>query len=93
VFPASQLQARQRTNLAQGQPTVDRQDRTHLIVKVQPLSPEDYVFEWRVLSRDGHSARGKINFRVRAPNESAMQSGKPICRSRRKEARVPEIFK
>lgn len=74
VFPAAQLPARQHTNLVQGSPRVDRQDRTHLLVSVQPLPPGDYVFEWRVLSRDGHSAPGRISFHVLAPKESARGS-------------------
>lgn len=66
LFPAGEVPVKTRTNLAQGKAKVDSRDRTHLIVKVPPLPPGEYVFAWRVLSRDGHSAPGKINFRVLA---------------------------
>jgi len=64
VFPASELTATKRSNLAIGKPAVDPADRTHLSVKLSALSPGDYVVEWRVLSRDGHSAPGRLTFRV-----------------------------
>jgi methionine-rich copper-binding protein CopC len=44
---------------------VDPKDRTHLMVKVGALKPGDYVVDWRVLSRDGHSAPGRITFTVK----------------------------
>ncbi len=67
VFPSNQLLAEQRTNLAEGKVKVDPKDQTHLEVEVRPLVPGEYVAEWRVLSRDGHSAPGRIRFRVLAP--------------------------
>jgi methionine-rich copper-binding protein CopC len=66
VFPASQLAAKERTNLVHDKPRVDPADRTRLSVKLGPLPPGEYVVEWRVLSRDGHSAPGRFMFRVRA---------------------------
>lgn len=66
VFPAEELTAKGRSNLAKGKPVVDRTDRTHLTANVGALSAGEYVVEWRVLSRDGHSAPGRLTFRVLA---------------------------
>jgi len=67
VFAAKDANANSRSGLQQGSATLDAKDRTHLSVNLQPLSPGAYVVEWRVLSRDGHSAPGRFGFRVRAP--------------------------
>jgi methionine-rich copper-binding protein CopC len=67
VVRAAELAAKHRTNLAQGTPAVDRGDRTHLVVPVQRLAPGSYAVEWRVLSRDGHSATGRVTFQIRTP--------------------------
>ena len=67
LFPAEQLRATSRTNLLQGPPTLDSKDRTHLTAKLKPLPPGEYTVEWRVLSRDGHSAPGRFAFKVLAP--------------------------
>ena len=64
VFPAAELTAKTRTNLTSGTPVLDPVDRTHLTVPLQTLAPGEYVVEWRVLSRDGHSAPGRFRFRV-----------------------------
>lgn len=64
VVRAAEVTAKPRTNLARGAPTVDRDDRTRMTVPVQELGPGDYAVEWRVLSRDGHSAAGRFTFRV-----------------------------
>lgn len=56
-----------RTNLAAGKPVVSRKDRTQLTVPVKLLSPGEYVVEWRVLSRDGHTAPGRMTFKVSKP--------------------------
>lgn len=64
VFPASELSLETHGNLATGAPQLDTNDHTHLVVELQPLPRGDYVVEWRVLSRDGHSAPGRIRFRV-----------------------------
>ena len=66
VFAAGEKRSKQRTNLAQGAAVVDPADRTHLSVSLQPLPPGQYVIEYRVLSRDGHTAPGRINFTVLA---------------------------
>ncbi len=54
------------SNLATAKPTVDDTDRTHLSAPVAPLESGPYVIQWKVLSRDGHSARGRVLFRVGA---------------------------
>ena len=53
-------------NLATGKPHLDDADRTHLTTPLGALPPGAYVIQWKVLSRDGHSARGRILFRVGA---------------------------
>jgi methionine-rich copper-binding protein CopC len=63
VFPARELKEKKHTNLAK-EPLVDKQDKTHLIVTLPELPAGDYVAEWRVLSRDGHSAPGRITFHI-----------------------------
>jgi methionine-rich copper-binding protein CopC len=67
VIPAAQLKAKQRENFAEGKPVIDARDRTRVSVALKPLPPGDYVIEWRVLSRDGHSAPGRLKFTVKAP--------------------------
>ncbi len=64
VVRAAEVTAKPRTNLARDVPTVDRDDRTRMTVPVQELGPGDYAVEWRVLSRDGHTAAGRFTFRV-----------------------------
>jgi methionine-rich copper-binding protein CopC len=64
VFSAKELTAKQRANLVKGAPQVDPADRTHLTVELQPLPPGEYIVDWRVLSRDGHSAPGRFRFHV-----------------------------
>lgn len=53
-------------DLATAPPRVDAADRTHLTAGVGPLSRGSYVVQWKVLSRDGHSARGRVRFTVEA---------------------------
>jgi methionine-rich copper-binding protein CopC len=67
VIPAADIIAEKKANFAKDKPVVDPRDHTHLIIKLQPLPPGEYILEWRVLSRDGHSAPGRATFRVRAP--------------------------
>lgn len=52
------------TNLATAKPQVDASDRTHLSTPVGALTTGSYVVQYKVLSRDGHSARGRVLFRV-----------------------------
>jgi len=67
VFPEAELSSVEKhSNFAKGKPSVDGKDRTHLTVKLDPLPPGEYVIEWRVLSRDGHSAPGRSTFHVSA---------------------------
>lgn len=66
IFAAAEIKSRQRTNLVQGEAVVDAKDKTHLSVALKALPPGDYVIEYRVLSRDSHSAPGRIRFSVSA---------------------------
>ena len=68
VFPAAQLQAAHREDHATGEPRVDGDDHTHLQRPVETLAPGDWVVEWRILSLDGHPARGRTTFRIRVGN-------------------------
>ena len=65
IVRVAELATKKRRNLARGAPTVDLDDRTHMVVPVQHLDPGHYAVEWRVLSRDGHSATGRFTFSVR----------------------------
>jgi len=65
VIPAAEISAQKHSNFAKGKPKVDPADRTHLTVRVTQLTPGKYVISYRVLSRDGHTAPGRIAFQVR----------------------------
>jgi len=68
VYASSEVSSKKRTNLAEKDAKVDEKDKTHLTVALKAaLAPGDYTVEWRVLSRDGHSAPGKFVFKVAAP--------------------------
>lgn len=67
VVRTAELTAQHRTNLTRGASTVDPDDGTHLVVPVPRLATGSYAVEWRVLSRDGHSATGRFTFQIRAP--------------------------
>ncbi len=64
VFSAAELDSKKHTNLAREKPVVDSKDKTHLSLRLPPLPAGEYVVEWRVLSRDGHSAPGRFTFRI-----------------------------
>jgi methionine-rich copper-binding protein CopC len=66
VLPAADLAAGKKTNFAKAKPALDARDHTHLTIQLEPLPPGEYVIEWRVLSRDGHSAPGRSTFRLRS---------------------------
>jgi methionine-rich copper-binding protein CopC len=66
VFPAAELSTPNPETRATGPAEVDRKERTHLSCPVGPLGPGEWVVQWRVLSRDGHAARGRTTFEVRA---------------------------
>lgn len=51
-------------SLTTGKPQIDPSDRTRLTTDLGPLEPGAYVVQWKVLSRDGHSALGRVPFRV-----------------------------
>jgi len=65
IFRAAEITQSKRKSLAKAKPAVNPRDRTHLTLELEPLPPGEYVVEWRVLSRDGHSAPGRYGFRVR----------------------------
>ena len=44
---------------------VHRKDRTNLLVPLGQLSSGSYVIRWRILSLDGHPARGRFIFTVK----------------------------
>jgi methionine-rich copper-binding protein CopC len=67
IFPQSAAVATKRVSISRDKPVLDPRDRTRLTLTVEPLAPGEYVVEWRVLSRDGHSAPGRFTFRVVAP--------------------------
>jgi methionine-rich copper-binding protein CopC len=64
VIPVAELTLKKHSNLAKGQPKLDSADRTHLTVEVSPLKPGKYVVQYRVLSRDGHTAPGRVSFQI-----------------------------
>jgi methionine-rich copper-binding protein CopC len=67
VFPVAQFRSKQRTDFVAGKPKVDAKDRTRLLIDLKPMPPGEYMVEWRVLSRDGHSAFGRFTFRILEP--------------------------
>lgn len=66
VFPVADLAAEKKHNFVKGKPVVDPRDHTHLIINLAPMGTGEFIIEWRVLSRDGHSAPGRSRFTVRA---------------------------
>jgi methionine-rich copper-binding protein CopC len=66
VFKTREGKADKQT-LTKGNAEVDPKDRTHLSIGVQKLEPGEYIVQWRVLSRDGHSAPGRFTFTIASP--------------------------
>jgi methionine-rich copper-binding protein CopC len=64
VYPADELNTASHTNLASAGPVVDPADKTHLSATLRPLAAGSYIVDFRVLSRDGHTAPGRITFMV-----------------------------
>jgi methionine-rich copper-binding protein CopC len=64
VYRAKEVTQKDRKNLAKAKPKVDTRDRTHLSLDLAVLEPDSYAVEYRVLSRDGHTAPGRFNFTV-----------------------------
>jgi copper resistance protein C len=64
LFRAKDLAGKPRPNLTREKPRIDPKDRTHLTLNLPPLEPGDYSVEYRVLSRDGHTAPGRLSFSV-----------------------------
>ena len=48
----------------QGTARVNHQDRTNLLVPLERLTTGSYVIHWKILSLDGHPARGRLLFTV-----------------------------
>jgi len=67
VFPSSEAAAKSHTNYVDAEPKLDPKEKTHLSVTLKPLPPGKYTVDWRVLSRDGHSAPGRFSFEVLPP--------------------------
>lgn len=65
------------TSLAAGPPRVDPDDRTRLVTPVRTLGPGPYVAHYKVLSRDGHSARGRVLFRVGTTDSNGAAGHEP----------------
>jgi len=49
----------------EGHPRVNPQDRTNLRARINTLPPGSYVVRWKILSVDGHTARGRFFFSVK----------------------------
>jgi methionine-rich copper-binding protein CopC len=49
----------------EGHARVNPQQRTNLFVQLRKLSPGSYVVHWKILSVDGHTARGRFIFSVK----------------------------
>ena len=64
VIRASDLSSKTPPNLAKGKPKLDPADGTHLEIELPALEPGEYAIQYRVLSRDGHTAPGRVMFRV-----------------------------
>jgi methionine-rich copper-binding protein CopC len=64
VIPVDELSDKAHSNFAKGQPKVDTADPTHLTIDLSTLKPGKYVIQYRVLSRDGHTAPGRVAFEV-----------------------------
>ena len=48
-----------------GMPHVNPGNRTKLRVPLEHLAPGSYVIHWKILSLDGHPARGRLLFTVK----------------------------
>jgi len=64
VIAATDLSAKSHTNFVKSKPKVDPANRTRITVELSSLKPGKYVVQYRVLSRDGHTAPGRMTFRV-----------------------------
>ena len=73
VYPESEVNSKDRTSLTKGDVKVDGKDSTRLTVELKTLKPGKYVVDYRVLSRDGHSAPGRLTFEV-LPAKPAAES-------------------
>ena len=49
----------------EGHARVNPQDRTNLRARINTLPPGSYVVRWKILSVDGHTARGRFIFSVK----------------------------
>lgn len=62
VLPADRPASTERNRA--GAASIDPDDRTHLVAPLDRLPTGAWAVQWRVLSRDGHPARGRYEFRV-----------------------------
>jgi len=65
AFSAIEVTDASGRRLDRGPARVDRRDRTHLTVPLGEIAPGSYVISWRVLSLDGHPARGRLMFTLK----------------------------
>ena len=49
----------------EGHARVNPQQRSNLLVRLRTLSPGSYLVHWKILSVDGHTARGRFIFSVK----------------------------
>lgn len=64
IYSATELNSKNHTNLIKGEPAVDPTSHNRLTVTLQTLKPGNYIVDYRVLSRDGHTAPGRITFQL-----------------------------
>ncbi|MBU6282677.1 copper resistance protein CopC [bacterium] len=69
VVPAGESTAAARNRA--GTPAIDPDDGTRLVAPLEALPDGAWVVSWRVLSRDGHGARGRFEFRVEHGRDGA----------------------
>jgi len=58
-------------HVEKGAAHVNPQDRTNLLVQLGNLSSGSYVIHWKILSLDGHPARGRFIFTVKSQSPDA----------------------
>jgi methionine-rich copper-binding protein CopC len=64
-FSAIEVTDQTGRRVERGPARVSPDDRTTLVVALDDLSSGSYIVSWRILSVDGHPARGRLRFSVR----------------------------